>query len=233
MGQRGAEAEAAMNDPEYESDYEPDYCAAEVVSLSNHQVAELHIGMTDPESFAEEVAALGYFFNEGLVMPEVGCQGAGVGMMYRLKDVYHNLGVWEDLYHPTVRKKKSIGWEANLRTKGILIGKAVRLVQHGAGLYQTEVNPEIHKQPRLVIRSQALLGEMSTFAQLKNGSFGARAGKDDLVIAFCLALLALKDYAKQGKPLPQNTKRLPQQDMGGLFQVPKSSRRPVKTWLDL
>ena len=235
MGQRGAEAEASMQ-AEYETDYDPDYCAAVVLSEDYRQVAELRVGMMDPESFAEEVAALGFFYNECRIMPEVGCQGAGIGMMYRLKEIYHNLGMWEDVFNPHTNKKKSIGWEANAKTKPILLGKAVRAVLHGAGLYQTSVNPAILKSSRLIIRSAELVREMSDFAVLKNGSFGSRHGHDDLVIGLCLAILTLKDYSSEGKPLPENTKRLAKEEgmcYTPMEKHPAKQSRKERTWLDL
>jgi hypothetical protein len=214
MGQRGAEDQESSG-KEYQTSSDADSkttndaCAAICMSEDYRQVAELETYMIDPESFAEEVAALGWYYggekNPAWVMPEVGCQGAGIAMAYHLRDIYSRICLWEKLDSPRQKKVKSLGWEASIKSKGIMLGKVVRKVLHATGLLTTTVSPQLKNEAKLIIRSRRLLAQMSNFATLKSGAFGGRHGsKDDLAIALCLTLIALKDIRKKAYICPKN-----------------------------
>jgi hypothetical protein len=212
MGLRGASAQD--DDAEYEGSTNPDYCSCIIFDSKRVQVAELHVRLITSEAFSYEVSAVCRFFNNALLNPEAG-PGSGLGMIYYLRDHYSNIFRWEYLDTATKKKKSQLGWEANQKTKSIMIGGAVQAVLHGSGLSDTTVNPEEAKKPKLVIRSKDLLLEMGGFAEWKSGSFGSRGnGKDDRVIAMSLALLAWPDIAKktpgQQRALPPGITAHPQ-----------------------
>ena len=108
-------------------------------------------------------------------------------------------------------------------TKAMVVGIMQREVMNGAGrLYTTPILKDPHMRDRLILRSEDLINELSSFAIHSDGGVGARSGShDDLVIAMGMALLALRqtgstvvveDNMKQQRKLEQ-AQYLPQSQM--------------------
>jgi len=198
-----------------------DYCCACIFDEYYEEVAFFRTGMMDPPTFAHHCAAIGYFYNEARIMPEAGNQAAGWGLVYELKDLYTNIDVYEHLDHPSSGKvKMSLGWPMNETTKFILIGEAVHVVDHGCGMAQSYIDPWLVHRPKLKLYSKELVKEMSSFAIAKDGSFGARKGHDDTVIAMMMAFISLRTHWKR------KLSRLKQQNTTG-YQTIKQFNKTV------
>lgn len=201
------EADAVGDADIEDEDLENDYCAAVVLDQNAEQVAEYRCRIIDPYSFADILAALGYFYNEAVIMPETtpGANAAGFGVMYRLKEIYTNIGRWEVVDKVTNKTTQFLGWEINAKTKSVIVGLMQREVLRGAGMLFTR-SPVQEKKPKLIIRSQMLCDELTTFVKLRGGGgVGARGSDhDDLVIALGLALKAMEQIRGV---VPENQKR--------------------------
>lgn len=154
-----------------------DYSAAVVMKAGDKpvQVAEFH-EKTPPQEFAEQMTLLGLHYNKALIMPE--STGTGAAFVFALKDKYPNLGTWERLSTRGKVQTNNIGWDQNKRSQQVMRGEMTSLI------YERSVE----------IFSENLVREMSTYVYKTDlDSMEAAPGaNDDLVIAFGLALMALK-----------------------------------------
>ncbi len=118
-----------------------DFCAAEVLSCFNHQVAEYNSNAIDAKSFGDELFNLGLWYNSCVIMPETGNQSAGYAILDRLMELkYPHIGRWEkpdSINHHL--KMAAYGWEVMdkaqpLDSKVLTPNgwKALRYVGHGA-----------------------------------------------------------------------------------------------------
>lgn len=194
----GKEREEMLSDKDIEDlaeENDSDFCAGVVLSKNMKQVAEYNSRVIAAYDFADEMANLGLYYNTAVLLPETGNQGAGYAIQKRLKEVqYPLIGRWEKVDALTNSKTvSSLGWEINFKTKAILIGDMQREILRGAGrLGVRTVHDERHR-PKLVVRSRELLRQLQVFANMRDGSVGAKKGThDDLVIALGLALKALE-----------------------------------------
>jgi hypothetical protein len=154
-----------------------DYSAMCVLKAAKKpvQVAEFHARIAPPV-FAEQAMLLGKFYNTALLMPET--TGMGSSLIFNLREDYPRLGMWERLQTSGRKQSDSVGWDMNRRSKSVLRG---------------EMTSRVYER-MVTINSEHLVREMSTYVYKKDlDTMEAGPGSnDDLVIAFGLALMGLK-----------------------------------------
>ncbi len=156
------------------SDDRPDYSAAVVLSLDSCvHVATWH-GHIETTEFSVVCAALGYYYNRALLIPEL--NGPGLVIVENLAKVvrYPNLyrtKVWNVVDGEPLGN--SLGWRTTEESRRLLIGKVEELVN----------------SRKLRTRDALLLKELRTMQIDEQGRARARnKDKDDLVMALGLAL---------------------------------------------
>lgn len=175
-----------------------DYSAMQVFRQLDkpEQVAEFH-AQIPPHEFADQAIMLGKYYQQALIMPE--STGTGSAFVFALRDRYPRLGVWERLNTRSKNQSDNIGWDQNKRSQQVMRGEMT------SAIYSRDVE----------IYSSKLIREMSTYVYKDDSdSMGAVPGEhDDLVIAFGLALMGLKQipngklgvsYAPDDSPIVTN-----------------------------
>lgn len=146
---------------------------------TGRQVAEL-AGCISPEDFGDLGVALGWWYNCGVLYPEI--NSIGVVTMKRIKQVwqYPQLGR-EEKWDEIGVKPNKYGHYTSAANKSIMVSFVKYLVDnHFIG-----------------IASEALLSEMSIFVQTGDDDFEAdNNGHDDRVIALCLACMVIRQSPK-------------------------------------
>lgn len=194
-----------------------DNAAAFVLDVCcGRQVAEFADKDCGPEYFADELCALGYWYNTALINPEI--VGIGSVTLKRLLVAwrYPRMAHEEKWDEPGVKKNK-YGVYMNDMMKQQIVMNLKYFLEEGY----------------LHIASDPLLSELSTFEQWLNEKgveqFGAEPpAKDDRVIAAGLACLAVRQspkligYVKARNPLP-TAADLGLNEVPGAVEVPTSS----------
>lgn len=137
------------------------------------QVAEYR-DWCDPVILASKIIALGLYYNEGLVCPEINNHGHTT--LNELKQHYWNIYRWQyfDRFGKQITDK--LGWETNSGTRPLLCDYTAACV-----------NAEL-----LIIHSSELAKEMMSF--IKRSGLGGEADSgchDDCVMAFMIAVFCL------------------------------------------
>lgn len=212
-----------------------DYAASCVLSNRMEQVAELQDHM-EPHDFADYLDMLGRWYNTALVFPEVSGYGGGYSVQYTLQYTlrYPRLGVMPHWDQVGVKDSQHVGFHPNGMSVPILISKMVREVHRAAGiLLPSEMldkvedeKPETHRLShsqrqrqrlnyKLRIYSRELCNEMTSYIVRDNGDIGAAGrGKDDLVRALGIAILALEQIPppSESDPLMKTLGKMPAMD---------------------
>lgn len=165
--------------------FQRDNAVAEVVDVTwGRQVAEFSAPVA-PEYFADVMTNLCLLFNNALAMPEINGNGAVVMKRMMQNWMYANVAREEKWDEAGVKKHK-YGFSTQENTKPILISNCVWMIQEGF----------------VKIASRPLLSELSTFRHdgytFNNNPMYSAKGKnhDDRVMAFALALIAVKQSPK-------------------------------------
>ena len=146
-----------------------DSAACVLDCTSGEQVAELQ-GKIEPFSFAEQLYALGLFYDTALIAIESNRDGGANKVLFELeyKNIYYEM---KETGLPYQKPTAKLGYNMNVRTRGILVPQARKYLEDES----------------IVVRSDALLAQFETFI-LEDNKFQAIAqGFDDLVMAFCIA----------------------------------------------
>lgn len=152
------------------------------------QAALWYSNTTEEEPFADEMAALGYYYNTALLYPEVNSIGRSV--MKRLKRVwmYPRVGLEEKWDEPGLKPGK-YGYMMNDDLKDELVRKLRYFI----------------KERYLAIADGKTLSEMTTFEQVGEKSYEAASGAhDDCVIAAGLACMAVHQTPRFYAAMTQN-----------------------------
>jgi hypothetical protein len=137
------------------------------------QVAEWK-GLIDPVQFAGKIASLGFWYNEGLAVPEK--QHPGLTTIAELQNIYWNIYHWKYLDKQKQTQTNLLGWETNAATKPILCNYVAACISAGI----------------LEINSDDLVDEMLSFVRSANGAGeGDYNCHDDLVMAYMIGVFAL------------------------------------------
>lgn len=157
-----------------------DSAACVLDCTSGEQVAELQ-GKIEPFAFAENLYALGLYYNSALLAIESNKDGGANKVLFELeyKNIYYEM---KETGMPYQKPTAKLGYNMNVRTRGILVPQARKYLEDQS----------------VVVRSDALLAQFETFI-LEDDKFQAIArGFDDLVIAFCIACEMLRVQLLRG-----------------------------------
>jgi len=148
------------------------YSTVEVLDKKNmEQVAE-YCGHIRPEVFSKELAIAGKYYNEALIAVEV--NNHGLTTLTHLKPIYYRL-----YYRPEFGKRVShttenLGWKTTQKTKSLMIDRL-----------DTSL-----RDKDLILHSEKLLDELSTYTEFADGSTGASGSNfDDRVMALAIAVM--------------------------------------------
>jgi hypothetical protein len=153
-----------------------DYSAIEVIHIAGKnsyvQVAEYCSG-ADYEELAEQCILLGEFYNRAILMPE--SNGVGHALVKSLRHRYPNLGHYERADKRKVEISKYLGWDSSPKSMALLKQKLISVINN----------------EQILIHSEALVREMTTFIYRKDGKMEHAPGThDDRLISLGLALQA-------------------------------------------
>jgi len=157
------------------------------------QVAEWH-GHTDPYDLADVSAAMGYFYNEALIVPEDNDMGS-VTVTRLFRDLcYPNLYYRENraTADDTVSKKR-VGWHTSGTNKSDLVSELALQIKNW-------------KRTGFTPHSERLVNELRTFAvhldRRGQDRYGAQSGcHDDCVMAAGIALQAMLSWQYGSAPI--------------------------------
>ena len=161
-----------------------DWSLVEVLDKESlDQVAEWRAKLGAGE-LARASMALGFYYNEGYVLPDAGDGPGGATMQVMVELAYPNIGrrpVYGAIGKRTVPKW---GWDTNRQTKYLMVNEC-RMV---LGLEDCPA-----------INSTMLLAELLEYQINDDGTYSAPPGRhDDCVEAYCVALMAQKDVLVRG-----------------------------------
>ena len=141
------------------------------------QVAEWK-GLIDPIMFAGKIASLGFYYNEGMAVPEV--KHPGLSTLSELMKIYWNIYQWEYIDRFKQSQSVKLGFETNISTKPII-----------CSYLATCITADI-----LEINSEELVTEMLSFVRNSNNSGEADYNcHDDLVMAYMIGVFCVgKSY---------------------------------------
>lgn len=176
-------------------DDRPDYSAAIVLELeSGLHVATWH-GYLPPDEYASVLAALGFHYNNALIVPEI--NGPGLVVVTRLTDTIRYPNVYQTRIFNSSAKDPWIpqwGWRTTVDTRQLLVSRINEAVNPG----------------RLFTRDRTLIAELRTMEFDDNGTPRARGkNKDDNVLALGMALQGRFERLSglQGEVAPKSTNR--------------------------
>ncbi len=190
--------------------YERDLAVASVVDVTwGRQVAEL-AGPIAPERFGDEFANLAMYYNNALLMPEINGNGAVV-LKRVMQDWQYSNVAKEEKWDEVGLKKHKYGFSTQENTKPVLVSNMVWMLQEGF----------------VSIASRELLAELTTFKEdgytFRNNPMYKASGRnhDDRVMAFALALIAIKQSPKLLSLASQNAHNVPSAVELGLNRAPQ------------
>jgi hypothetical protein len=149
-------------------------CAQVINRRTWEQVAVLRIKI-DPANFAEELAKLATYYNQGMIVPEIEGPGyATVGALLQMDYPYIWKNQWADKAPGKVAE--NYGWQTTQKRKHWAIGNLLRAVVDGD----------------IIIHDNDTFGEMKNYVTMTSGEMGPAeaSGHDDTVMALAIALTA-------------------------------------------
>jgi hypothetical protein len=150
------------------------------------QVAEFSHDRTDPERLGEIAVDLAHIFNDAFIVVEANNHGPVTIKSIRDRD-YPDYLLYDMLTAGTDYEDKSLmqkGFRTTSRTKPIMIGRLRTALAHD-----------------IIIHSEILRSELSTFIEHENGTLGAESGcKDDKVMASACANMGMERASMYASP---------------------------------
>ncbi len=184
-----------------------DWSVAEVVErYTNEQCAEWR-GHLMPREFGDVLAAIGRYYNNAQVGPEINHPGNST--MERLRDIYSNIYLWRkrDTIVPKITGK--LGWETNYGSKNLMVNLA---------------REKLHYR-QVIIHSETLWEEIKNYTRdyTPTGmiTYNASTGFDDCCVAWMIAIQISEDenWGKYGSVSVREEK-------------PKEPERPEDAYYD-
>lgn len=167
----------------------PDYSAACVLEMQDGQHVATWHGHMDPTEFAFACAAIGHHYNNALLVVEINGPGTAVVEVLRKTVEYSNLyrnKVFNRIGGDPVSSEH--GFRTGPTTRPILISHIHQVLNYG----------------RLFTRDPILVRELRTMEYDESGVERSRGrNKDDLVMAFGLALMGRAESLTGGLDLPE------------------------------
>lgn len=161
-----------------------DFACGQVISRRTlEQVAVFRMRL-DPGSFAEELAKLGAFYNDAVLVPEY--EGPGAATVSRLILMNYPY-IWQNRLADTTPGKTNdhYGWRTTAHSKELAIGWMLKFLVDGA-------NERVRGIKNFTIHDQRTFAESRDYVTLKNGGYGPASsdGFDDTVMALAIVLCA-------------------------------------------
>ncbi|NRT88884.1 terminase large subunit domain-containing protein [Clostridium beijerinckii] len=154
-----------------------DYSTAIVLNKDGEELAMFQNNKIKAYEYAEFINALGRYFNKAYLCVEKASAGHSVISRLRNEFKYMNMSKYKT-YDQFNKPQYTVGFDTNSKTKGIIVNDLVEMFEKG----------------QLLLHSEGILEEMKTFESKDNSGFGSMSGfHDDLVMALCLAIAALKE----------------------------------------
>lgn len=151
-----------------------DWSVAEVIERgSNEQCAEWRAHVL-PREFADVLAALGRWYNDAQIAPEI--NSFGMSTLERLKDIYSNIYLWRKRDGITIKFTGKIGWMTTYESKNVIVNLTREKLYYRQVIIHSEV---LWSEARNFVRDFTPTG-MITYA--------AATGYDDAIMAFMIAL---------------------------------------------
>jgi hypothetical protein len=195
-------------------------CAQIINRRSWEQVAVLRIKI-DPSSFAEELAKIGSYYNQAMLVPEIEGPGyATIGALLQMDYPYIYKGQWADKAPGKVAD--NYGWQTTQKRKHWAIGNLLRAVVDGD----------------IVIHDNDTFNEMKNYVTMTSGEMGpsTNAGHDDTVMALAIALTAtiteaatVPAYGSMVQESKQSMAELANNALAG-FQTPERADPDWMEW---
>jgi hypothetical protein len=156
------------------SDNRPDYSAAVVLEMeSSMHVATWHGYMT-PDEFATVCAAIGWYYNTALVVPEI--NGPGLVVVTRLAETFQYNNLYRTRMFNVMERdpwQPQWGWRTDMHSRKLLIARIHEALNGG----------------HLFTRDRHLIDELRTLEFDDQGvERGKGKNKDDRVLALGMAL---------------------------------------------
>lgn len=152
-----------------------DYACAQVINRRTHEQVAVYRGRIDPGSFGEELAKIGAYYNDAVLVPEV--EGPGYATVSRLITIGYP-HVWFNRLADRTPGKISdhYGWRTTARSKDLAIGWLLKYV----------VDKDI------LIHDARTFQEMRDYVTLPSGGYGpaSEKGYDDTVMALAIGITA-------------------------------------------
>lgn len=168
-----------------------DYSCGQVIKLGRPvgldvQVAEWW-GWESPHSFAFILAALGFWYNEAELSPEINDFGSDISNTLFREVTYPQMFVWKHYDKRSNITTSFLGWKTTSNNKGMLVSRGRdALIERST-----------------VIRSRELVDEMFDFQQHTHGSyttFGGASGNDDRVMSWLIGNFCAHDMEPSFPP---------------------------------
>ncbi len=154
-----------------------DYSTIICMDAQGEMVAQFKNNKIKPYEFADVLDAFGRWYGKALLTIEKASGGHSVIERLRYDKSYMNMTKYKT-YDEYQRVIWRVGFDTNAKTKSIAVNDAREWFDKGL------VN----------IKSEDLLNEMKVFVAEENGKMGAMVGShDDLVMAFCLCIVGIKN----------------------------------------
>lgn len=150
-----------------------DYAVAQVLNRRTWEQVAVWRGRCDPNTFGEQMALLGTYYNKGMVVPEV--EGPGMATIAVLLHLEYPLIYKRQLADKTPGvAEMRWGWSSTNRTKPQMIGNLLKVV----------VDKDI------LIHDRQTFNEMKNYVDLGNGEYGNSAAEeyDDTVTSLAITL---------------------------------------------
>jgi hypothetical protein len=193
-----------------------DWSVGEVIErTSNEQVAEYRAHLL-PREFGDVLAAIGRFYNNGQVIPEINHPGNST--LERLKDIYTNIYIWRKRDQISTQFTKKFGWQTTYESKSVMVNLAREK------LYYRQVT----------IHSELLWNELKNYVRdfTPTGmiTYRAATGFDDAAMAWMISLIGSDDEnydkynsisvrdAKEEKPKQEFDPAFHDSTWDGIFQ---------------
>ena len=151
---------------------EGDYSVLVVLDRQTFQQVALWHGHADEFALAQHAYKLGNYYNEALIGVER--NGMGVAVVLKLDDLgYKNQYRMESIDTITKRTKDKLGWQTDRASRPLML---------------SDLNQALYEK-KIIIRSEEILAEMSSFIKNKQGRPEAQEGAyDDCVMATAIAV---------------------------------------------
>lgn len=156
------------------SDSRPDYSAMIVIELESSQHVATWHGYIPPDALATIAAALGFYYNTALLVPEI--NGPGIAVITRLAETIQYPNIYRSRVFNVLDRdphNPALGWRTDAHSRKILM---VRI-------------HEMLASDSIFTRDRMLISELRTMEFDDQGTERARGrNKDDCVLAFSMAL---------------------------------------------